>query len=326
MHVEKRTGREGEGREKKTGGRTGARHFSAEKCGEGKPVEECGNGRSKSEGRPVEKRGNGRSKSEGQSVEKRGNGRSKSARTDGREARRRAVEERGTGGREARERTIEERGNGRSKSAGTDDRRARERTVKKRGDSEEGRRRRWKYRALRMEVDNLTGPDKSTLDRIPRAARRTVIPRHQNLCMVHKEVVPTGVATPMIGRSQHLRLIGRRQHPFVTDPFLARKIPGLFRKGNRRNQPDLRAACPKRQHGFGGRQIEPDGHAAQKRPEPPGTKLLQRAGQGIARLAPIGAVSGEGDTGPRIENHESKDSPLARTLQDFPLNSKSQRP
>ena len=118
MHVEKRTGREGEGREKKTGGRTGARHFSAEKCGEGKPVEECGNGRSKSEGRPVEKRGNGRSKSEGQSVEKRGNGRSKSARTDGREARRRAVEERGTGGREARERTIEERGNGRSKSAG----------------------------------------------------------------------------------------------------------------------------------------------------------------------------------------------------------------
>ena len=134
------------------------------------------------------------------------------------------------------------------------------------------------------------------------------------------------VATPMVGRSQHLRLIGRRQHPFVTDPFLVREMPRLPRKGNCGHQTHLRTTLPERQYGFGGRQIEPDGHPAQKRPETPGTKLLQRAGQGIARLAPIGAVAGEGDTGPRIENHESKDSPLARTLQDFPLNSKSQRP
>ena len=174
-----------------------------------------------------------------------------------------------------------------------------------------------------MEAKDLKSTPQSPFDGIVRAARRTVVPRHHYPGMIHQKIVPTGIAALMIGRSKRLRIIGRGQHPKITLPHGSTEIPLLTLEGNHRNQPYIGMAGPQRQDRFGRRQVETRGHTAQKCPESPGIKVLERQRQRLAGLIAVGAMARESNAVSGIEHHGTKDTSLARTLQPFPLNSKT---
>lgn len=174
-----------------------------------------------------------------------------------------------------------------------------------------------------MEIDHLSVTGMGPLDGVTGAAGRTVVPGHDHLCMVDQKIVAQGIAAAVIRFGEHLDAVGRGQNLFVEPVPARRKTVRLPAEGNHPNQPDIRMPLPQGEDRLGRRQIETDGHTAEERPVTTAVKRLECRKQPFPGLVVIGAVTGEGHTSARIEDHTIKGSDLARSLQEKPLNSKT---
>ena len=175
-----------------------------------------------------------------------------------------------------------------------------------------------------MKIDHLAETCPGPFDGIVCPAfGQTVVPGHDDLGMVDQKVVAPGITAAVVLLGKDLDAVGRSQNPLVAKALGRREAGRLMAERNDGNEPDLRMPLPQEQNRLGRRQVEPYGHAAQKSPEATVVKRLESREQQLAGLVTIGAMAGEGDTGARIEDHATKDSALARSLQEKPLNSKT---
>ena len=175
-----------------------------------------------------------------------------------------------------------------------------------------------------MKIDHLAETCPGPFDGVVCPAfGQTVVPGHDDLCMGDQKVVAPGITAAVVLLGKDLDAVGRGQNPLVAKALGRRKAGCLMAERNDGNEPDLRMPLPQEQNRLGRREVEPDGHTAQKSPEATFVKRLESREQQLASFVTIGAMAGEGDTGTRIEDHTIKDSALARSLQEKPLNSKT---
>lgn len=175
-----------------------------------------------------------------------------------------------------------------------------------------------------MKIDHLAETCPGPFDGIVCPAfGQTVVPGHDDLGMVDQKVVAPGITAAVVLLGKDLDAVGRGQNPLVAKALGRREAGRLMAERNDGNEPNLRMPLPQEQNRLGRRQVEPDGHAAQKSPEATVVKRLESREQQLAGFVAIGAMAGEGYTGARIEDHTIKDSALARSLQEKPLNSKT---
>ena len=171
-----------------------------------------------------------------------------------------------------------------------------------------------------MEVDDLQTTAEGAANGVVRTAGKAVVPGDQHPGIVDEVIIADGIAAPVVDRGEHHGFGGLGQYTpetFAVGRGEAHLLPVERDCGD---EPHVVMQPSEFQHSFGGSEVETDGHTTQEGSETPVVQTLQHAAQGVASLAAISTVTGEGDGCAGIGDHTSKGKVLARTLQVQKLN------
>ena len=124
--------------------------------------------------------------------------------------------------------------------------------------------------------------------------------------MVDQIVVAAGVAVGRIALAHHHDPVGRCDQAVVADPVGGRQALGLTRERNDADQHRIGTTGAELGDGFGRREVEASGHAAQKTAVPAPIEGFEGNGQQIGGFIAIDAPTGEGCGLRSIRNHDVK--------------------